>query len=103
MEIVAAIERALAVPGPLAGVRALVTAGPTQEPLDPVRFIANRSSGKQGYAIAGAWAAACAETTVVCGPVEISPPSGVKLVKVQTACEMLAPCEAVLPADVAVF
>jgi phosphopantothenoylcysteine decarboxylase/phosphopantothenate--cysteine ligase len=104
-EIVAAIESALSesAPGPLAGVRALVTAGPTQEPLDPVRFIANRSSGKQGYAIAGALAEAGAETTLVSGPVEIAPPSRVKLVKVQTACEMLAACEAVLPADVAVF
>ncbi|HEY1637811.1 MAG TPA: bifunctional phosphopantothenoylcysteine decarboxylase/phosphopantothenate--cysteine ligase CoaBC, partial [Rhizomicrobium sp.] len=104
-EIVAAIESALleSAPGPLAGVRALVTAGPTQEPLDPVRFIANRSSGKQGYAIAGALAEAGAETTLVSGPVEIAPPSRVKLVKVQTACEMLAACEAVLPADVAVL
>jgi phosphopantothenoylcysteine decarboxylase/phosphopantothenate--cysteine ligase len=104
-EIVAAIEVALSesAPGSLAGVKALVTAGPTQEPLDPVRFIANRSSGKQGYAIAGALAEAGAETTLVSGPVEIAPPSRVKLVKVQTACEMLAACESALPADVAVF
>jgi phosphopantothenoylcysteine decarboxylase/phosphopantothenate--cysteine ligase len=104
-EIVAAIESGFSgfAPGPLAGVRALVTAGPTQEPLDPVRFIANRSSGKQGYAIAGALAEAGAETTLVSGPVEIAPPSRVKLVKVQTACEMLAACESALPADVAVF
>src|SRR6185312_1395350 len=73
------------------------------EPLDPVRFIANRSSGKQGYAIAGALAEAGAETTLVTGPVEIAPPSRVKVVKVLTACEMLAACESSLPADVAVF
>jgi phosphopantothenoylcysteine decarboxylase / phosphopantothenate---cysteine ligase len=103
-EIVAAIESALAKSaGPLAGVKALVTAGPTQEPLDPVRFLANRSSGKQGYAIAGALADAGAETTLVSGPVEITPPARVKLLKVQTAREMLAACESVLPVDVAVF
>jgi phosphopantothenoylcysteine decarboxylase/phosphopantothenate--cysteine ligase len=104
-EIVAAIEAALSesASGPLAGIKALVTAGPTQEPLDPVRFLANRSSGKQGYAIAGALAEAGAETTLVSGPVEISPPSRVRLLKVQTAREMLAACESVLPVDVAVF
>ncbi len=76
LEIAAAIEkRARAkVPGPLTGLKALVTAGPTQEPLDPVRFIANRSSGKQGYAIADALAHAGAETTLVSGPVEIAAP-----------------------------
>jgi phosphopantothenoylcysteine decarboxylase/phosphopantothenate--cysteine ligase len=105
LEIVAAIERALSAPadGPLKGLRALVTAGPTQEPLDPVRFIANRSSGKQGYAIADAFAAAGAETILVSGPVEIAAPSRVKLLKVQTAREMLAACESALPVDVAVF
>ncbi len=104
-EIIAAIEKAFAeVPsGPLAGVKALVTAGPTQEPLDPVRFIANRSSGKQGYAIAAALADAGAETTLVSGPVEIGAPSRVRLFKVQTAREMLAACESALPVDVAVF
>src|SRR5689334_20818243 len=86
----------------LDGLKALVTAGPTQEPLDPVRFIANRSSGKQGYAIAGALARAGASTVLVSGPVEIEPPSGVRLLKVTTAREMLAACEASLPADVAV-
>jgi len=86
----------------LDGVKALVTAGPTQEPLDPVRFIANRSSGKQGYAIAGALARAGASTVLVSGPVEIDPPSGVRLLKVTTAREMLAACEAALPVDVAV-
>jgi phosphopantothenoylcysteine decarboxylase/phosphopantothenate--cysteine ligase len=102
LEIVAAIENALAMPGPLAGVKALVTAGPTQEPLDPVRYIANRSSGKQGYAIADALANAGAETILVSGPVNIAPPSRVKLIKVETAREMLAACESVLPVDVAV-
>jgi len=104
-EIVDAIEAAISesARGLLAGVQALVTAGPTQEPLDPVRFIANRSSGKQGYAIAGALAEAGANTTLVSGPVEIAAPPRVKLVKVQTACEMLAACESALPVDVAVF
>ncbi|MBV8798840.1 MAG: bifunctional phosphopantothenoylcysteine decarboxylase/phosphopantothenate--cysteine ligase CoaBC [Alphaproteobacteria bacterium] len=104
-EIVAAIESALpdSASGPLAGFKALVTSGPTQEPLDPVRFIANRSSGKQGYAIAGALADSGAQTTLVSGPVEIAPPLRVKLVKVQTAREMLAACESALPVDIAVF
>jgi phosphopantothenoylcysteine decarboxylase / phosphopantothenate---cysteine ligase len=103
LEIAAAIENALALPGPLTGIRALVTAGPTQEPLDPVRFIANRSSGRQGYAIADALARAGADTMLVSGPVEIAPPAGVKLMRVTTAREMLAACEAALPADVAVL
>ncbi|HVZ91461.1 MAG TPA: bifunctional phosphopantothenoylcysteine decarboxylase/phosphopantothenate--cysteine ligase CoaBC [Rhizomicrobium sp.] len=102
MEIVAAIEAAFAAPGPLTGVKALVTAGPTQEPLDPVRFIANRSSGKQGYAIAGALARAGAETVLVSGPVAIEPPARVRLLRVETAREMLAACESALPVDVAV-
>jgi len=102
LEIVAAIESLLAVPGPLAGVSALVTAGPTHEPLDPVRYIANRSSGRQGYAIAGALAQAGADTVLVSGPVAIEAPPHVKLVKVETAREMLAACEAALPVDVAV-
>ena len=102
LEIVAAIGAALALPGPLSGVKALVTAGPTQEPLDPVRFLANRSSGKQGYAIADALAHAGAETVLVSGPVAIAPPSRVKLLRVETAREMLAACESVLPVDVAV-
>jgi phosphopantothenoylcysteine decarboxylase/phosphopantothenate--cysteine ligase len=103
-EIVTAIEAALSESvGPLGGVKALVTAGPTQEPLDPVRFLANRSSGKQGYAIAGALADAGADTTLVSGPTELVPPSRARLLKVQTAREMLAACESVLPVDVAVF
>jgi phosphopantothenoylcysteine decarboxylase / phosphopantothenate---cysteine ligase len=102
-EIADAVERALTVSRALDGFRALVTAGPTQEPLDPVRFIANRSSGKQGYAIADALARAGADTTPVSGPVEIAAPAGVKLLKVTTAREMLAACESALPADVAVM
>jgi phosphopantothenoylcysteine decarboxylase/phosphopantothenate--cysteine ligase len=104
LEIVAAIEQALKIRGgALDGFKALVTAGPTQEPLDPVRFLANRSSGKQGYAIADALAGAGADTVLVSGPVEIAPPPHVKLVKVTTAREMLAACEAELPADIAVM
>jgi phosphopantothenoylcysteine decarboxylase/phosphopantothenate--cysteine ligase len=104
LEIVAAIEAALgARSGALNGLKALVTAGPTQEPLDPVRFIANHSSGKQGYAIAGALAAAGADVTLVSGPVEIAPPAGVALIKIRTAREMLSACEAQLPADIAVM
>ncbi len=101
-EIVAAIEAAMG-EAPLKGVRALVTAGPTREPVDPVRFLANHSSGRQGYAIAGALAAAGAETILVSGPVSLSPPAGVTLKPVTTAREMLAACEAALPADVLVM
>ncbi|MES2294731.1 MAG: bifunctional phosphopantothenoylcysteine decarboxylase/phosphopantothenate--cysteine ligase CoaBC [Pseudomonadota bacterium] len=104
LEIVAAIEKALKIRGgALDGFKALVTAGPTHEPLDPVRFFANRSSGKQGYAIADALAGAGADTVLISGPVEIAPPSHVKLLKVTTAREMLAACEAELPADIAVM
>ncbi len=86
----------------LDGVHALVTAGPTHEPIDPVRYIANRSSGKQGYAIAGALAELGATTTLVSGPTNLATPAGVKLVHVETAHEMLAACEGALPADVAI-
>ena len=103
LEIVAAIEKALAVEGALKGVRALVTAGPTREPVDPVRFLANHSSGKQGYAIAEALARAGADTTLVSGPVSLAAPQGVRLMRVTTAREMLAACEAALPADVLVM
>jgi phosphopantothenoylcysteine decarboxylase/phosphopantothenate--cysteine ligase len=104
LEIVAAIERALAMTGgPLQGLKALVTAGPTREPVDPVRFLANHSSGKQGYAIADALARAGAETTLISGPVEIAAPHGVKLQRVTTAREMLAAVEVALPADIAVM
>jgi phosphopantothenoylcysteine decarboxylase/phosphopantothenate--cysteine ligase len=104
LEIVAAIEKILAAKiGPLSGLKALVTAGPTQEPIDPVRFLANRSSGKQGFAIAQALSSAGADTVLVSGPVEITPPLDVKLLKVTTARDMLAACEAELPADIAVM
>ena len=104
MEIIAAIENALAAnKGALHGLTALVTAGPTQEALDPVRFIANRSSGRQGYAVAEALARHGAETLLVSGPVEIAPPRNVKLVKVTSAREMLAATEAGLPRDIAVL
>jgi len=81
----------------------LVTAGPTHEPIDPVRYIANRSSGKQGYAIARAAAAAGAAVTLVAAPVTLADPLGVKVIKVESACDMLAAAEAALPADAAVF
>jgi phosphopantothenoylcysteine decarboxylase / phosphopantothenate---cysteine ligase len=108
LEIVAAIEQALGAAqhndnAPLAGMRALVTAGPTREPVDPVRFLANQSSGKQGYAIADALVRAGAHTTLISGPVSLTPPQGVKLMRVTTAREMLAACEASLPADVLVM
>ena len=82
--------------------RALVTSGPTHEPIDPVRYIANHSSGKQGHAIAAALARLGAETVLVAGPTQEPPPAGVEVVPVETAREMLAACEAALPADVAV-
>ena len=88
---------------PLAGRRALVTAGPTVEPIDPVRYLTNRSSGRQGYAIAQALAELGAETTLVSGPTALAAPPGVRRVGVETAEQMLAACEAALPADVAVF
>jgi phosphopantothenoylcysteine decarboxylase/phosphopantothenate--cysteine ligase len=103
LEIVAAIEQALAAKGALAGIKALVTAGPTREPVDPVRFLANHSSGKQGYAIAEALARAGADTMLVSGPVGLAAPAGVQLQRVTTAREMLAACEAALPADVLVM
>ncbi len=102
LEIVAAIEAAL-MDGPLMGKHVLVTSGPTHEPIDPVRYIANRSSGAQGTAIAAALAALGAEVTFVTGPADVPPPSGVRVVKVQTAQEMLAAVEGALPADAAVF
>ncbi len=103
--ILAAIARLLSPTAlPLAGRHALVTAGPTHEPIDPVRYIANQSSGKQGYAVARALAALGARVTLVSGPVALAAPDGtVQRVMVQTACEMLAACEAALPADIAVL
>jgi phosphopantothenoylcysteine decarboxylase/phosphopantothenate--cysteine ligase len=87
---------------PLAGKRAIVTAGPTAEPIDPVRLLTNRSSGKQGYAIAAALAELGAEVTLVSGPTALPAPAGVTRVDVETAREMLAAAEAALPADIAV-
>jgi phosphopantothenoylcysteine decarboxylase/phosphopantothenate--cysteine ligase len=103
LEIIAAIERMLAADGRLAGRRALVTSGPTREPIDPVRYISNHSSGKQGHAIAAALAALGADTVLVCGPTQEPDPPGVKTVPVETAEQMLAACEAALPVDVAVM
>ena len=88
---------------PLAGRRVLVTAGPTHEPIDPVRYIANRSSGKQGYAIAGALAALGAEVTLVSGPTALAAPAGVRRVQVETARQMLDAARTALPADAAVM
>jgi len=88
---------------PLAGRRVLVTSGPTHEPIDPVRYLANRSSGRQGHAIAAAAAQAGATVTLVAGPVAIPDPAGVTVVRVETAREMLAAVAAALPADIAIF
>jgi phosphopantothenoylcysteine decarboxylase/phosphopantothenate--cysteine ligase len=102
-EILAAIGRLLGqVTGPLSGKRALVTSGPTYEPIDPVRYIANRSSGKQGHAIAAALARLGAETILISGPTREPDPLGVRTVHIETAAEMLAACEANLPVDIAV-
>jgi phosphopantothenoylcysteine decarboxylase / phosphopantothenate---cysteine ligase len=102
LEIVAAIEKIFQASAALAGRRALVTSGPTHEPIDPVRYIANRSSGKQGHAVAAALARLGADCTLVSGPTEEPDPPGVRVVRVSTAREMLAACEASLPVDVAV-
>jgi phosphopantothenoylcysteine decarboxylase/phosphopantothenate--cysteine ligase len=89
--------------GPLKGKRALVTAGPTIEAIDPVRFLSNRSSGKQGYAIAAALAELGADVTLVSGPTALAAPAGVKRVNVESARQMLEASEAALPLDVAVM
>jgi phosphopantothenoylcysteine decarboxylase/phosphopantothenate--cysteine ligase len=102
LEIVAAVEAKLK-DGPLKGRRILVTSGPTHEPIDPVRYIANRSSGAQGTAIASALSALGADVIFVTGPAEVAPPAGVEVVKVQSARDMLQAVEAVLPVDGAVF
>lgn len=106
-EILAAIqehfsETAFSGEPPLKGRRVLVTSGPTHEPIDPVRYLANRSSGKQGHAIATALARMGADVTLVSGPTNLAPPAGVTLKRVETAREMLAACEASLPVDVAI-
>ena len=90
-------------PRPLAGKRVLVTAGPTHEPIDPVRYIANRSSGKQGFAIAAAAEAAGADVILISGPVELNDPTGVTVKHVESARDMLNQVEAALPVDVAIF
>lgn len=88
---------------PLAGRKVVITAGPTREPIDPVRFISNHSSGKQGYAIAAAAAALGAETVLISGPVSLPIPPGVQLIPVETAEQMLAACQDELPTDAAIF
>ena len=114
LAIVAAIERALQSPtaiplppgvgaprdGALAGRRVVVTSGPTHEPIDPVRYLGNRSSGKQGHAIAAAARAAGAETILVSGPTALADPAGVKVIQVETAREMRDAAIAALPADI---
>lgn len=112
-EILAAIEAHFASGGaagiagaatrPLAGRRVLITAGPTHEPIDPVRYIANRSSGKQGYALAEAAVALGAQTILVSGPVNLAIPPGVQMLPVETAAQMLKVVEAELPVDIAIF
>jgi phosphopantothenoylcysteine decarboxylase/phosphopantothenate--cysteine ligase len=102
LEIVAAVEAFLAAAAPLAGRRALVTSGPTQEPIDPVRYISNHSSGKQGHAIAAALARRGAETILVTGPVAQPDPPGVRVVRIVTAREMMAACNDALPVEVAI-
>ena len=102
-QILAAIEALLSPQGSLSGLRVLVTSGPTHEPIDPVRYIANRSSGRQGHAIAEAAARAGAAVTLISGPVAIPDPNGITVIHVETAREMLAAATAALPADVAIF
>ena len=102
LEIVAQIERYLGAAAPLAGRRAIVTSGPTHEAIDPVRYIANRSSGKQGHAIAATLAGMGAQTVLVTGPSDENDPPGVEIVRVESAREMYDACMAALPADIAV-
>ncbi len=101
-EILDAVRSALSA-GPLAGKHILVTSGPTHEPIDPVRYIANRSSGAQGTALATALMDLGAQVTFVTGPASVAPPVGANVVPVETAAEMLAAVEAALPVDAAVF
>lgn len=101
-EIIEAIGAYFRTGAPLAGRRALVTSGPTIEAIDPVRFISNRSSGKQGHAIAQALARLGAETTLIAGPVSVPDPAGVDVVHIETAAELLSACEEALPVEVAV-
>ena len=103
LEIMEAVAEALMPKGPLKGLKALITAGPTHEPIDPVRYIANRSSGKQGYAIAEAIFGLGAETLLVSGPVNLPDPEGVRVIRVETALEMAAACEEALPSQIAIM
>ena len=105
IEIATAAERLLRppLPRPLAGKRVLITAGPTHEPIDPVRYIANRSSGKQGFAIAAAAQAAGAEVILVTGPVDLDDPPGVTVKHVESARQMLEHVQSALPVDIAIF
>jgi phosphopantothenoylcysteine decarboxylase/phosphopantothenate--cysteine ligase len=103
LEIVAAAEPLLRGAGPLTGRRVIITSGPTSEPIDPVRFIANRSSGKQGHAIAAAAADAGADVVLISGPVNLPDPPGVSVIKIETARQMLDAVEKALPADIAIF
>jgi phosphopantothenoylcysteine decarboxylase / phosphopantothenate---cysteine ligase len=103
LEIATAADGILCAGRALSGKRVIVTSGPTSEPIDPVRFIANRSSGKQGHAIAAAAAAAGAEVILVSGPVNFPDPPGIAVVKAETARQMLEAVEKALPADIAIF
>jgi len=103
LDIVAGVEDLLSGPKPLAGMTAVVTSGPTHEPIDPVRYIANRSSGKQGHAIAAALARLGAEVTLVSGPVTLPDPAGVRTLHVERAEEMRDAVLGALPADIAVM
>jgi phosphopantothenoylcysteine decarboxylase/phosphopantothenate--cysteine ligase len=104
LEIAAEVEKLLdTAPKLLSGKRAIVTSGPTHEPIDPVRYIANRSSGTQGHAIAAALAKAGADVTLVSGPVTLADPAGVKVIRVERAEEMRDAVLAALPADIAVM
>src|SRR5690606_29314184 len=102
-EIIAAVGALLSPTGPLSGRRILVTSGPTREPIDPIRFISNHSSGQQGHAIAAALAALGAEVHLVSGPVTIADPGGVTLHRVESARDMAAAVENLLPVDAAIF
>jgi phosphopantothenoylcysteine decarboxylase/phosphopantothenate--cysteine ligase len=101
-DIIRAIDAALS-DGPLKGRHILITSGPTHEPIDPVRYIANRSSGAQGTAIAAALVALGAEVTFITGPADVPPPGGVNLVKVETAAQMLEAVENARASDAAIF
>src|SRR5450755_3275164 len=105
LQIASTVERLLwpPQPRPLKGKRILITAGPTHEPIDPVRYIANRSSGKQGFAIAIAAQAAGADVTLISGPVDLDDPAGITVKHVESAREMLHRVEAALPVDIAIF